>query len=532
MTPSDSGPRFQNKMGAAIFAALFLCGGTAVWGQGEITVTAQSGGLELSGQYLGFDGEYLRLQTDEGEVTLDYERVTCVGADCPDPESWTDKLAFGGTPRLGELILPALVEGYARSRAVPFERADDGAGRFVYRLTGAATRQDAEFSFQLSDTDAGFAELLYREIDVLMATRALSDAELALGRASGLGDLGAASQVRVVAYDAVVPVVSPMSERRQMTFLELARIFGGDVGSWSVVGGPDLPVSLHLGSDDTGYVTQFERMILAPSGRDLSDSVTVHPNDTALVTKVLEDPGAIGLVSFETVGNAVPLPLTGACGLQTEANLDTVRTGDYPLSFPLYLHLPQRRLGPVGHDFLEWIGGNEAQRILRRIGVPGQMSVRLPISGQGERLLAAIRVADGPQDFEAVSRLAAVINGHDRLSPTFGFQAGETDLTPASTARLRALAQAMLVGEFQGQELLLLGFSDGRGQPAANLVLSERRAEVVRAELLDLLGGELPSGQTLTAMGMGDVMPLGCDDTPWGRRLNRRVELWAPVPAR
>ena len=57
----------------------------------------------------------------------------------------------------------------------------------------------------------------------------------------------------------------------------------------------------------------------------------------------------------------------------------------------------------------------------------------------------------------------------------------------------------------------------------ATLRLSERRARAVRrAVAARLLRTDIP----LRATGFGEVMPMACDDTPWGRQVNRRVEVW------
>jgi phosphate transport system substrate-binding protein len=46
------------------------------------------------------------------------------------------------------------------------------------------------------------------------------------------------------------------------------------------------------------------------------------------------------------------------------------------------------------------------------------------------------------------------------------------------------------------------------------------------AELTAALGGEVPEAVRILANGFGEALPMGCDETEWGRRMNRRVELW------
>ena len=74
------------------------------------------------------------------------------------------------------------------------------------------------------------------------------------------------------------------------------------------------------------------------------------------------------------------------------------------------------------------------------------------------------------------------------------------------------------------------GFSDAQGPGGLNRRLSAERAEAVRAALAatsDALGMRTDRRPVLVAQGFGEAAPLACDDTSWGRRINRRVELWS-----
>ena len=62
--------------------------------------------------------------------------------------------------------------------------------------------------------------------------------------------------------------------------------------------------------------------------------------------------------------------------------------------------------------------------------------------------------------------------------------------------------------------------TDGLGDRASKLALSQKRAEMVMAHLLDA-GID---GARLTARGYGATRPIAPDDTSEGRGQNRRVE--------
>lgn len=72
--------------------------------------------------------------------------------------------------------------------------------------------------------------------------------------------------------------------------------------------------------------------------------------------------------------------------------------------------------------------------------------------------------------------------------------------------------------------VVVVGHTDTRGTEAYNDRLSERRARAVRRALAPLL-----PGTRITAEGRGETQPVGSDDTPAGRRANRRVEIRGPA---
>jgi phosphate transport system substrate-binding protein len=78
---------------------------------------------------------------------------------------------------------------------------------------------------------------------------------------------------------------------------------------------------------------------------------------------------------------------------------------------------------------------------------------------------------------------------------------------------------------FKAEALLLAGFSDGSGAAEANLALSSDRAAAVLAALRAAAPG-LPEDRLPTVIAFGEALPMACDETSAGRRLNRRVELW------
>lgn len=83
---------------------------------------------------------------------------------------------------------------------------------------------------------------------------------------------------------------------------------------------------------------------------------------------------------------------------------------------------------------------------------------------------------------------------------------------------LRAVASAMKV--HNDIQLVLEGHTDSRGKDDYNLDLSQRRAEAVKAKLVQDYG--IPAAR-ISAVGYGETRPIDTNETEAGRARNRRV---------
>ncbi|WP_368185495.1 phosphate ABC transporter substrate-binding/OmpA family protein [Aestuariibius sp. HNIBRBA575] len=508
--------------GAAIFAALFICA-TTVWA--DPVMISADGGFELSGDVLGFDGTYLRLETEHGEVTVDFARVTCAGADCPDPDG-LPVLRLSGSTRIAEILLPALIEGFARNERLLIQRHEIDASHFAYDLTDSDTDIAAKFLFRSTTTNEGFADLLAHEADIVMAIREIRDQEADLAREVGLGTLGSARQARILAMDGIVPITSLSQPVTSIDPEDLARVFTGEITRWSELGGVDLPIKLHLPDAQNGLAQGFEDLVFRSTGAEMTTDIQRHNSVQTLVDAVSRDVRALGIAHSKAFGSSSPMALVGECGRQSTPSRVTLMTGDYPLTQPLFLYLPARRLPPMATRFLAWLRSADAQLIIRRAGFVDQGHMTIPIDAQGARFAAAIETAGPDIPLTELQRMVRLLGPRERVATTFRFEVGSTRLTALSRSNVQLLAKAIRDGEYEDQELIFVGFSDGRGPAAANRDLSSARADAVRREVIAALGDHIPLNVELGTDAFGEAMPMGCDTSEWGRQMNRRVELW------
>jgi len=362
--------------------------------------------------------------------------------------------------------------------------------------------------------------------DIALALREPSVAEIRAADAASPDDPPLDDRVRVLALDALVPVVSGANPIHALSLPQLAQIFSGEISNWQEVGGPDAPVELHLLSPGFGLAQAFSARVLLPSEAGLSGDIIRHGSVEALADAVATDAYAIGITARSGIGAARALPLVGACGFAQSATEDAVKAEDYPLTAPVHMYLAPRRLPLLVRQFLAFTETEEAERRVRAAGFVNQVLTRTPLAVQGERLTTAIRAADAETGLQALQDVVEILGTADRLSTTFRFNPGGSELDIQSRASIARLAAALERGAFDGRRLILAGFSDGDGPAEINARLSLRRAGVVRDALLAAAAAAAPDRVELVVEGFGETMPLACDDTDWGRAANRRVEVW------
>lgn len=509
----------------AVFAALaFLIPAAPARAQ-DVTLSSRDGAVEISGTLIGFDGEFYRVDTVHGPLTLDGQRVICTGPGCPDRAAHVARVRLSGAPALGSLLMPALIESYAAQRGLGAARADHGGDAVFVLSDRDAGHTVAEIALAVGSTEEGFADLLAGEAQIVMAAREPLPEELRRVREAGLGDLAAPARRHVVALDAIVPAVAPGQPVQALAIEDLIAILTGEIGDWSALGGPDAPVTVHLPDRHDGLQQAVALRLLR--GASPTPAARRHPDPAALADAVARDPLGLGLVRLSALGAARQLPLVGGCDLRLIATRQSVKTEDYPLVAPLFLYTPARRLPLFAREFLGWLDTPAAQLVIRRAGFVDQLRDTIPFARQGDRLGQAIAQAGPEVSLSELQRLVAVLSGAERLTTTFRFRTeGSAELDAQSQGNVGALATALETGVFDGRELILAGFSDGAGSAESNRQIARARAEAVRDALLAAATAADPGRVRLRVEAFGEALPIACDQSDWGAFINRRVEVW------
>ncbi|MEJ8795484.1 OmpA family protein [Trinickia caryophylli] len=101
---------------------------------------------------------------------------------------------------------------------------------------------------------------------------------------------------------------------------------------------------------------------------------------------------------------------------------------------------------------------------------------------------------------------------------TIEFETGSATLTPQGRAILDQMAAVL--AKMTGKSVEIIGHTDNSGSRAANIALSQARADAVKGYLV--VKGVAP--QSMATMGVGPDQPIASNDTDDGRARNRRIE--------
>jgi phosphate transport system substrate-binding protein len=488
------------KAVVAAVSTAFFCSHSAL--AQDVALIAREGGIVLTGSLQGYDGEFYRIETAYGMLTVDGQGVICEGPACPDLVAPRAEITIVGAPDAGPTLVPALFQAFAEQRGLIYEVL--AGDQFSAVILEPESRKE-------------LASVRFRPMAPATASAALD---------SGVADLklafrpGEGFATHSVAMDALVVIAAPDNPMPELSTAELNRVLTGEVKNWAEIGGPDMPLVLHALRPETDLQQALTDRLGAPVAAEI-----LHGDQQSLAKGVARDPWAIAVTGRSGVQPARRLTLTDSCGFPLLPTPLAVKAEDYPLAIPLALLAAKRRLPLMTREFLDFLRTPAAQKVIAAAGYIDRSAARQPMTSDGLRLINAIQGAGEDVTLADLKRLVGLMDGADRLSLTFRFEDGSSTLDAQSRDNLVDLAQLIATGQFRGERLLLAGFSDGSGDAEANLALSVERANRVAQELA-VIAPDLPPDVLPVVEGFGEALPMACDETAAGRQMNRRVELW------
>jgi len=214
----------------------------------------------------------------------------------------------------------------------------------------------------------GLTALINGTVDIANASRQIKPEEAEQAQAHGIHPTEF-----VVARDAIAVIVHPANPIGRMTLQQLSDIYSGQIKNWSEVGGEDRPiVRLSRETNSGTHVYFLETVVrLGQSGNHtlFSTDTLLLPSSEGIVSEVRQNPNAIG---YDGLGY-VPADLKVIAVSRGEGeayvlpSAATVNDRSYPIARDLYMYTAGEPTGVV-NAYLEWILGQEAQQVVRKLG--------------------------------------------------------------------------------------------------------------------------------------------------------------------
>jgi phosphate transport system substrate-binding protein len=214
----------------------------------------------------------------------------------------------------------------------------------------------------------GIAALINGTLDLANASRQIKPEEREQAEANGIIPVEF-----VVARDAIAIIVNPNNPVEQLTIGQLSDIYSGKIVNWSQVGGEDRPIVKLSRETNSGTHVYFLEIVLRRGDSEdktlFSPDTLLLPSSEGITAEVRDNPNAIGYDGLGYVTPDVKVIAVAAdqSGPFVLPSGDTVNNGQYPIARDLYMYSADQPTGRV-LDYLNWILGPEAQRIVSELG--------------------------------------------------------------------------------------------------------------------------------------------------------------------
>ena len=208
----------------------------------------------------------------------------------------------------------------------------------------------------------GIAALIGGTCDLAAASRKMTAKEIAAATSKG-----GAPQEFTVALDGLAVVVHPSNPVKQLTIQQLADLFTGKITNWSQVGGENKQVVLLSREVNSGTHVYFKEHVLGASN-EFAPEALLMPSSQAIADEVAGNPSAIGYygMGYTNPKNAVVSVAKTASDPFIAPSEETVRSGAYPISRPLFLYSRRAPEGVV-KAFVDFTESPDGQAVVRKI---------------------------------------------------------------------------------------------------------------------------------------------------------------------
>lgn len=517
------------------------CMATSAFAQ-EVQLIGKDSEINVTGNLLSSrDGKYL-VETDIGEFVINQDLVTCKGEACPQEKDYTYSLEITAPDELAEVLVPILAEGYAAEALEAETQLYDSNGEPVDTETvdvgDHKYGQELDFALQLTDlegedlatfgihTAAGsrlFERLAKNEASIIFSQSAARKADRAIVSEGQGGNLRDFDQERVIAVDGYAMIVNPLNQIEHLSVKQARDIMAGDITNWSEVGGSNAPINVYSFDPDTEASHHIKKLLFKKSDKSLTDQSSIVHNRTELTTAIMEDVAGFGIVNYSAKRSSRAVPLRTTCGIIQDPSTFNLKTEEYYLQERVVAY-NRSDVDGYARELVDFMDSESLDGLVAKAGyidlsITSDSQVRA-----AERLAAELEEGENEYEAELVEDLLKNMNTHARLSTTFRFAPGSKRFDNKAERDLSRMIKYL--AEKKPSEVVIVGFTDNKGPFDSNLLISQERAEFALEHMKEVAANGELDGITLKSAGFGELQPVACNDSPRGRAINRRVEVW------
>lgn len=206
---------------------------------------------------------------------------------------------------------------------------------------------------EFTGSSAGVESLLAGSVNIGNSSRALKDSEKESGAVEN-----------VVAIDGIAVITDSANAVADLTKVQLAGIYTGQITNWSEIGGEDSAIVVVGREAGSGTRGAFEELL------EIEDQCA-YANELdstgAVMAKVASTPGAIGYVSLDVLDDTVKaLALEGV-----EPTVDNIKAGNYFLSRPFVMATKGEiaEQDTLVQELFNYLASDEGKEVITAVGL-------------------------------------------------------------------------------------------------------------------------------------------------------------------
>ena len=437
------------------------------------------------------------------------------------------RLLLSGSTTIGDKLILDLLRGWILanggadiSRLVPESKDLQEETTLIVGEKPANADIPTMIDVVAKGSSFGFSSLLSGETNIIaMASREIRPEEVRT--LSQKGDMKSRTAENVIALDGLAIILNIDNPIKKLSLEQIRQIYSGEIRNWSEIkGGMNAPITKFVRSSLSGTHDFFVHSVMKNSSFS-NDTIQVK-SANVMSLAVAKNPNGIGYnsLSFVDESNLKAIEISDECGFSYKPTPFSVRTEEYPLTRRLFLYQTPTHASPLTNNFLTFIKTTGQILVEKAKFVDLSSIVEATAEDRNERLqVAGLSVRPTAESISVYQDFIKTIIDANRLSLTFRFKGGSTELDNKALEDIDRLADFMKRNGNQDRELMLLGFTDAQGNYTTNLRLSEQRAQMVE-NILKKEGVRVD-----VIRGFGSEAPVCCREDGFNQK-NRRVEVW------